>query len=107
MEATKSGADNNLSVYCDLEGHTICGGTVLPNVLQTVSRPDLVLWWPVERKVTVVELMVPFESNKAHSRKAHSRKTSKYEQLVSDICCNIPCDLVLHQSMLSPGGGGN
>ena len=56
LEAIKSG-NKDLSVYCDLEGHTIGGGTIPPNVLPTAQKTDLVLYWPQEQKIVIIELI--------------------------------------------------
>ena len=88
--AIKSG-NKDLSVYCDLEGHTIAGGTIPPNVLPTAQKPDLVLYWPQEQNIVIIELTVPFECN---TDQAHNHKTTKYEQLVSDINNTMPCELL-------------
>ena len=34
---------DSISCYADLPEHTINGGTVPPNILPTVERPDLVI----------------------------------------------------------------
>ena len=48
------------------------GSTIPPNVLCTSLRPDLVILFP-SRKIIILELTVPFESNISD---AHSRKTA-------------------------------
>ena len=32
-----------MSLYADVEGHTVGGGTILPNIVQTACMPDIVL----------------------------------------------------------------
>ena len=48
----------------------------------TSQKPDIVLYWPNEKRVILFELSVPFEPN---INKAHCTKTDRYSSLVSDI----------------------
>ena len=72
----------DLSVYCDIGGHTIAGGTIPPHILVTNQRPDLVMVWNDPKQIMLVELTVPFESN---IKDAHSRKIDRYKALVQDL----------------------
>jgi len=88
-EAYKCG---NLNIYADIENNTIGGGTVPPDIVATSQKPDIVLFWPTDKKVTLFELSVPFEPN---ITKAHQIKLNRYASLVSDIKnANFDCSLI-------------
>ena len=83
----KSKAASNgipVSVYADLPGFRINGGTVPPNVMPTTEKPDIVMNFPGgdDRQVILIELTVPFEPN---ILKARERKEGRYCQLNNDI----------------------
>ena len=79
--------DIPMSLYADLPGCRIRGGTIPPNVMPTTEKPDIVLHFPEEeqQKVVLIELTVPFEPN---IRKARERKLERYCQLNHDIKAN-------------------
>ncbi len=84
--------DNNssISVFADLEGHTINGGTVPPQVIPTQEKPDIVVI--KSDHVFLIELSVPFETN---IDKARSYKMDRYASLLNDIKDNgFKCDLI-------------
>ncbi|XP_071491331.1 uncharacterized protein [Diadema antillarum] len=72
---------SNGTIYTDLEGHSVTGGTIPPHILTTSLRPDLVIL-KEEQDITIVELTVPFEMN---LKDAHQRKVEKYNSIVRDI----------------------
>ena len=77
----------NARVYADIEGHTIGGGTVPPDILVTSEKPDIVIIHDPEtaekkHHITIIELTVPWEERLRTSRE---HKTNKYSSLVSDI----------------------
>ena len=61
-----------MSLYADLPGCRVSGGTVPPHVIPTTEKPDIVLYFPGknEQRVVLIELTVPFEPN---IRKARAR----------------------------------
>ena len=78
---------DNARVYADIEGHTIGGGTVPPDILVTSEKPDIVIIHDPEtaekkHHITIIELTVPWEERLRTSRE---HKTNKYSSLVSDI----------------------
>ena len=87
-----------MSLYADVEGHTVGGGTILPNIvqLQASSRPDIVLVDNASRTVCLLELNVSFESN---FDAANKRKKERYTSLANDIenenfkCHNFPFEI--------------
>ena len=78
-----------LTVYADLNGLRVNGGTVPPDLALTGQVPDLVL---IDRSVTptrvvLLELTVPWDS--AHCFKgALDRKCDRYERLTIDLKSN-------------------
>ena len=95
-ETLKESLPDNIKVYADLEWHKVCGGTLPPNIVQTESRPDLVLVDSVQRTVWLLELTCSFESN---FEAANKRKTERYACLAADIeasdyqCNNLPFEI--------------
>ena len=73
---------DNLEVYADIPGLDMNGSTIPPDILVTLSRPDLVLINRSRKTVWLLELTCSFETN---IQGAHQRKTSKYTSLKSDI----------------------
>ena len=56
--------------------------TIPQNIIPTSQRPDLVIHWPNLKKLLILELTVPFETN---IQNAHQLKTNKYAALVHDL----------------------
>ena len=83
-------------LYADLEGYKVCGGTIPPTIVQTDSRPYIVLIDNCSRTVWLFELTVSFESN---MEAANKRKKERYESLAADIedenfkCNNMPFEI--------------
>ena len=73
---------DNLEVYADIPGLDINGSTIPPDILVTLSRPDLVLINRSRKTVWLLELTCSFESN---IQVAHQRKALKYTDIKSDI----------------------
>ena len=92
----KENLPEHLTLYADLEGHSVCGGTIPPTLVQTSSRPDLVLMDSVSRTVWLLELTVSFECN---FEAAYRRKKDRYTSLAADIedenykCNNFPFEI--------------
>ena len=70
----------NWHIYADLPDHTVNGKTIPDFILPCNQIPDIVI--VQEKKVSILELTVPFKLNIIS---AHSRKSDKYSALVSDI----------------------
>ena len=78
----KETSAGNFNLYLDLEGYSVAGGTIPPHILVTSQRPDLVVVWEDMKKILLVELTVPFETN---VQDAHDRKCERYKDLLSDL----------------------
>ena len=59
--------------------------TIPPQCTTTPLIPDICVFWEDRRKLTIIELSVPFESN---VDKAHAYKESKYTHMITDIESN-------------------
>ena len=58
----------------------IAGGTIPPNVIPTIQRPDMVIVWSTLKQIVILELTVPFEMNIAQ---AHKTKQDRSEKLTT------------------------
>ena len=76
------GKPESLTIYTDIPGHSINGGTIPADILTTLQRPDIVIINRSERKITLFELTVSFEKN---ADAAHARKTATYLDLITDL----------------------
>ena len=72
----------NLSIYSDLPGQKINGGTIPSDIICTSSRPDIVILDRSRRKITLVELTCSFETN---VEQANMNKKIRYEDLKNDL----------------------
>ena len=87
---------DNIEVYADLPGLDLNGSTIPPDILVTLSRPDLVIINRSLKTVYLLELTCSFERNIVA---AHQRKSTKYISLKSDIesegytCTLIPFEI--------------
>ena len=72
----------HITIYIDIPGHKINGGTIPADVLTTLERPDIVILNRSEKKITLFELTVSFEKN---ADAENLRKTTKYVDISSDI----------------------
>ena len=52
---------------------------VIPNIVQTTLRPDIVVWSKTVKKLIVIELIVPWETRCVE---AYERKKEKYTELM-------------------------
>ena len=86
----------NIEVYADIPGLDLNGSTIPPDILVTLSRPDLVIINRSLKSVYLLELTCSFERN---ILAAHQRKSTKYVPLKSDIesegytCTLIPFEI--------------
>ena len=51
------------SVFSDLPGHTVGGGSVPPELCNTVQKPDIVIQDKKTKSPQIFELSVPIETN--------------------------------------------
>jgi hypothetical protein len=95
-ETLKENLPENITLYADLDGHSVNGGTLPPHIAITASRPDLVIINNSDNTVWLLELTVSFESN---FDAAHTRKKIRYTSLAEDIheagynCNNVPFEI--------------
>ena len=71
-----------LKITADIDNFTVGGGTVPPDIIATSQKPDIVLTWPDQKEICLMELTVPFERN---IDSAHQLKMDRYASLVTDI----------------------
>ena len=70
-------------LFSDLDGFQAPhGGTIPPDILVTVLRPDLVIFNRQLRRFMLLELTCPWDSNIDN---AHAFKDTKYAPLVADL----------------------
>ena len=95
-----SNKKEEVTVYADLAGWRINGGTIPPDLVLTDQKPDLVI---IDRsdlptKVILLELTVPWDSSE-NFKAAYERKTARYERLAGDLremgykASNIPFEI--------------
>ena len=70
------------TIFTDIPGKSINGGTIPADIVTTAQRPDIVLINRKEKKIVLLELTVSFEKN---IEQAHLRKASRYNDLTQDI----------------------
>ena len=75
-------ASDTPQIFPDLPGHLSSSDSTIPShVLPNSLRPDLVLLFP-NRKIYILELTVPFETNISPAR---LRKSNRYASLLTDL----------------------
>ncbi len=75
-------SNSDIDVFCDLPEQYPGISTIPNDIIITNQKPDIVILDRKNRKVTLVELTIPFERN---INKAQIRKEDRYKNLVSDI----------------------
>ena len=96
----KENTPDNITIYADLDGHKVNGGTLPPHITVTSSRCDLVIIDSSSTPSTVylLELTVSFE-RPGNMEAAYQRKYERYTALSEDIkaagfnCKNIPFEV--------------
>ena len=73
---------SEVTLFTDIPGKTINGGTIPADIVTTGQRPDIVLINRKDKKIALLELTVSFEKN---AESAHLRKASRYHDLTQDI----------------------
>ena len=87
-ECIKYPKDYETELHVDLP-FTHQGGSTIPiDIIITQQRPDLVLIDRKNKKLTIMELSIPFETN---IDSTHAIKLERYRQLISDIEQNNYC----------------
>ena len=89
-----------VTIYADLEGCKVNGGSLPPEVALTARRPDLVIInkQTTPHQVILAELTMPFD-RAANIEAAKTRKKARYEYLAADIraggyiCINLPVEV--------------
>ena len=87
-EITESIDTNSFQYYSDIQGKTIGGGTIPPDILVTAEKPDIVIIDPMLASpsgkpfITIIELTCPWEER---FEQARDHKTEKYSSLIQDI----------------------
>ena len=87
-EITESIDTNSFQYYSDIQGKTIGGGTIPPDILVTAEKPDIVIIDPMLASpsgkpfITIIELTCPWEER---FEQARDHKTEKYSALTQDI----------------------
>jgi hypothetical protein len=76
------GKPDNITIYTDIPGHSINGGTIPADILTTLQRPDIVIIDRFQKQISLFELTVSFEKN---ADAANARKTLSYLDLTSDL----------------------
>ena len=74
----------NAQILADLgANHKDSVSTIPPELIPSAQRPDLVIYWPNIKKICIVEITIPFDTN---IQDARQRKRNKYASLVNDLC---------------------
>ena len=87
-EITESIDTNSFQYYSDIQGKTIGGGTIPPDILVTAEKPDIVIIDPMLASpsgkpfITIIELTCPWEERLDQARE---HKTEKYSSLIQNI----------------------
>ena len=75
-------AGGSWTIYADIPGFTLNGGTIPPDILVTSERPDLVFLDRSKKAIHIYELTCRFEKN---IDSAYLRKNGNYNDLKSDL----------------------
>ena len=87
-EITENIDTNIFTYYSDIQGKTIGGGTIPPDILVTAEKPDIVIIDPRTASpsnkpdIVIIELTCPWEERLDQARE---HKTNKYSSLIKDI----------------------
>ena len=78
------------SVYSDLPGYTVGGGSIPPELCITVQKPDIVIQDKQNKTIHLFELSVAIETN-GNIEKRHQEKSNKYAHFVTDMSDGYNC----------------
>ena len=86
LETINKNKSDQVTVFADLNGWRVNGGTIPHNLVMTEQIPDLVVIDRSEtpNKVILLELTVPWDSSNSFQA-ALERKTARYERLAGDL----------------------
>ena len=76
---------DSMTVFADLEGWKVNGGTVPPDLVATGQMPDIVLLDKSKKLIVLLELTVPFDSSLRSFKEAELFKLDRYERLTLDL----------------------
>ena len=76
------GKPNEVTIFADLPGHQINGGSIPADILTTAQRPDIVVINRNSKSISLLELSISFEKN---IESANRRKSSLYLNLTEDL----------------------
>ena len=84
MQKIVSTKPDTMTVYADLDGWRVNGGSLSPDLPPNPKKPDIVLVYRTKELVVLLELTCPFDSSAASFKAAYDRKTVRYERLAPD-----------------------
>ena len=94
------------SVFSDLPGHTVGGGSIPPELCITVQKPDIVIQDKKTKSLHIFELSVPIETN-GNIDKRHREKSDRYAHFVTDMSggytCKVTCFELGSRGYISTG----
>ena len=82
VEEIKKGKPDEITMFADLPGHQINGGSIPADILTTAQRPDIVILNRKTKEISLFELSVSFEKN---ADSANFRKQNRYHDLSEDL----------------------
>ena len=77
------------TVYADLPGHTVGGGTIPAEICITTQKPDIVIIDEKQKIINLFELTVPLPRN---IEVRHTEKSDRYAHFVTD-CTGYKCNV--------------
>ena len=82
------------SVFSDLPGYTVGGGSIPPELCITGQKPDIVIQDKKNKSIHLFELSVPIETNN-NIEKRHTEKSNRYAHFLTDMSdgysCSVTC----------------
>ena len=82
------------SVFSDLPGYTVGGGSTPPELCITGQKPDIVIQDKKNKSIHLFELSVPIETNN-NIEKRHTEKSNRYAHFLTDMSdgysCSVTC----------------
>ena len=82
VTSAKSVILEGFEIYADIPSHKINGGTIPADIHITGARPDMVVINRNNKKILLIELTCPFETN---IKQANTRKMIRYNDLQHDL----------------------
>jgi hypothetical protein len=86
----KSLDTEKFTVYSDLPGYTVGGGSIPPELCITAQKPDIVIQDTKSKVIHLFELSVAIETN-GNIDKRHQEKSDKYAHFVTDMSGGYKC----------------